>query len=156
MHYELMKPGEEFLVSVFVWQVFEEFEAPEYSQEGIDEFLSYIAPQKLAVRYVSNRFFILCCKDSDELVGIVAIRDGSHISLLFVDKQWHRHGIARQLLKLAVEKCLATNSDLQSITVNSSPYAVAIYERLGFKKTGNEQVKNGIRFTPMRLMVSEK
>jgi len=35
------------------------------------------------------------------------------------------------------------------MTVNSSPYAVPIYHKLGFKDTGSEQVVNGLRFTPM-------
>ena len=37
------------------------------------------------------------------------------------------------------------------MTVNSSPYAVPIYHKLGFKDTGSEQVVNGLRFTPMEL-----
>ena len=41
-------------------------------------------------------------------------------------------------------------------TVNSSPYAVKIYEHLGFVPTDNEQTVNGIRFTPMKYNQSEE
>ena len=37
------------------------------------------------------------------------------------------------------------------MTVNSSPYAVPVYHKLGFKDTGSEQMVNGLRFTPMEL-----
>jgi len=40
----------------------------------------------------------------------------------------------------------------EKITVNSSPYAVKIYEKLGFVPDGNEQMVDGIRFTPMTYM----
>ncbi|WP_460645598.1 GNAT family N-acetyltransferase [Lacrimispora brassicae] len=35
------------------------------------------------------------------------------------------------------------------MTVNSSPYAVEIYHKLGFVDTDTEQLVNGIRFIPM-------
>ena len=37
------------------------------------------------------------------------------------------------------------------MTVNSSPYAVGIYRKLGFKAVDDEQSVNGLRFTPMTL-----
>ena len=39
--------------------------------------------------------------------------------------------------------------DVPCITVNSSPYAVDAYERLGFCKKGEQQEKDGIIFVPM-------
>jgi GNAT superfamily N-acetyltransferase len=153
MIYELMKPGEEAEVSSLVWKVFEEFEAVEYKQEGIDEFKRFIVPEFLAERCAAGNFFVICCKNDREIAGVIAIKNNSHVSLLFVRKEEQRKGIARGLLAAAIEKCLATDPILQAITVNSSRYAVSIYEKLGFECTGPEQEKNGIRFTPMRLVV---
>jgi hypothetical protein len=42
--YRVMKYGEEDRVFVFVSRVFSEFVAPQYSQEGIGEFMKYIQP----------------------------------------------------------------------------------------------------------------
>lgn len=39
------------------------------------------------------------------------------------------------------------------MTVNSSPYAVPVYEKLGFHATGSEQTVNGLRFTPMERVM---
>jgi hypothetical protein len=43
------------------------------------------------------------------------------------------------------------NPEVKIIDVHSSPYAVHIYEKLGFVKQSEEQIKDGIRFTPLRL-----
>ncbi|MEW6034400.1 MAG: GNAT family N-acetyltransferase [Chloroflexota bacterium] len=47
-----------------------------------------------------------------------------------------------------------TNPSLDYIDVHSSPYAVEIYEKLGFTCTGIEQEINGIGFAPMKLPVT--
>jgi predicted GNAT family N-acyltransferase len=50
--------------------------------------------------------------------------------------------------------CHANTPELSEISVNSSAYAVPIYEKLGFRPVGNEQVKNGIAFIPMVLKLT--
>ena len=37
----------------------------------------------------------------------------------------------------------------QEFTVHASPYAVPVYERLGFRATNKEQLTDGLRYTPM-------
>jgi len=58
-------------------------------------------------------------------------------------------GIARSLLSEALKRCKTVKSDLEKITVNSSPNAVAAYRRMGFIPTSEEQSANGVRFVPM-------
>ena len=57
-------------------------------------------------------------------------------------------GIGRTLFELALK-----NNTSGKMTVNSSPYAVEIYRHFGFVNTDVEQVTNGIRFTPMELII---
>ena len=38
----------------------------------------------------------------------------------------------------------------EAVTVNSSPFAVKVYEKLGFTATGSRQVSDGIVYIPMR------
>lgn len=151
--YQYMKPGDAAAVSNLVWRVFEEFEGGDYTQEGINEFKRYIDPEFLANRAAGGTLFVLCCKSEGEIVGVIAVRDDCHISLLFVRKEDQRKGIARELVAMALRTCCRVNPRLREITVNSSRYAVDIYERLGFERNGTEQEKNGIRFTPMRLPI---
>lgn len=130
-----------------VWNVFLGFEAPEYSQEGVDEFKRYIDQQAEELTLeVYGAFF------PGELIGVIATRnEGSHISWFFVKKKHHGQGIGRKLFEHIVPLC-----DSAFLTVNSSPYAVKIYRKLGFSDTAEEQVTNGIRYTPMQYTIGRK
>jgi predicted GNAT family N-acyltransferase len=72
----------------------------------------------------------------------------NHICLLFVKKEFPRRGIAKRLFYTVLVRCKSEKS-INTITVNSSPYAVEVYHRLGFVDTEKEQTVNGMRFTPM-------
>lgn len=86
------------------------------------------------------------------IVGVIAVRGCNHICLFFVDKEFHGQGIARNLFEL-VKKNLSVGDKVEKvITVNASPYAVKIYEKLAFNVVDNEQEKDGIRFTPMKYV----
>ncbi len=124
-----------------VWKVFQEFEAPEYSQEGINEFRRFLDAQLSELT-----IDVYGAYENDRLLGVIATRnEGSHIALFFVDKKYHGRGIGKQLFRHIVPFCSSAE-----ITVNSSPYAVKIYRRLGFRDTDAEQLTNGIRYVPMR------
>lgn len=68
--------------------------------------------------------------------------------MLFVNKEYHRRGIARSLFEM-VEKICRSQNNINKITVNSSPYAIEVYHHLGFFDTDKKQTVDGIRFTPM-------
>jgi len=69
-----------------------------------------------------------------------------------VNTQCHRRGIARKLFETVINyKSIA--GEHTAVTVNSSPYAVEIYRRLGFEPTDTEQTVNGIRFIPMKCAI---
>ncbi|NRF95713.1 GNAT family N-acetyltransferase [Paenibacillus frigoriresistens] len=80
---------------------------------------------------------------------MIEIRDFKHISLFFVDGKNQKRGIAKSLLAMAIDKIKKQNSMINSISVNSSPYGVSAYEKMGFQKSDDEQVIKGMRFTPM-------
>ena len=69
-----------------------------------------------------------------------------------MDASCHRQGIACALFN-AVRDFSRTDPAVSRITVNSSPYAVEIYRRLGFTATDAERVTDGIRFTPITYLL---
>lgn len=146
-----MITGQEQLVSDVVWEVFEEFVAPGYSYEGIETFKNFIQANEIRKAADSGRMFTICCWDGKILVGVISMRDGYHICLLFVKKDYHRQGIAKELLKRAINKCKKIRPDLTQITVNSSPYAANIYKRLGFEAVGDQTTRDGITYIPMKM-----
>ena len=148
-----MKAGEEKVVSKLVTKTFNEFIAPGYSAEGVREFLRYINPEALA-QLVKGSCLLLVAEIDDRIVGVILFTSQNrcnHINLLFVDAEYHRRGIARGLLNKAIEILRGLDPNISEITVNSSPYAVIVYEKLGFQRLDTEQVNNGVRYTPMEL-----
>jgi ribosomal protein S18 acetylase RimI-like enzyme len=131
-------------------RVFNEFVAPEYSPEGVQEFHRYIQPSAFRARSETNHFGLIALAQ-DKVVGMIEIRSYHHVSLLFVAAEFQRRGIAQELLRQALQICQANESELAEVSVNSSTYAVPIYEKLGFRRIGERQVKNGIGFIPMVL-----
>ena len=131
-----------------VWNVFEEFEAYQYNAEGVREFQNYIEYSSIKRLMENSEMMMWGCFHNGKIIGMIATRQSNHISLLFVDKKYHRQGIARTLYKKLIE--YAENDDYSEISVHSSLYAVEMYKRLGFVATDTEQQKNGIRFVPMK------
>ncbi len=134
-----------------ILEVFMEFEAPEYSDEGIKTFTDYVMSDETR-RILLNRCNVfLGCYHKKQLIGVVAFRNDSHVSLLFVDKNHHRKGIATHLMKKAVK--ITKKKGVSEITLNSSPYAVPFYHRFGFVNTDTQLLTDGIKYTPMKYIV---
>ena len=62
--------------------------------------------------------------------------------------QHQGRGIAKKLMNRAM--AMGNRKDISFFDVNSSPYAVEIYKKMGFVPTDDEQLVNGIRFIPMK------
>lgn len=136
--------------SELVWRVFKEFVAPKYLDEGIEVFRKFIEVDHLKSNVNSGKMELYGCLLNGKIIGVIALKNPNHICLFFVDKEYHGQGIAKHLFGLVKDKVDKNCEDEKYITVNSSPYAVEMYKRLGFKALGEEQIKDGIRFTPLR------
>ena len=122
------------------WKTFLEFEAPDYTEEGIEEFRKSIYNKEwLSARDFWGAF------DNEKLLGLIATKNYNHIALFFVDGKHHKQGIGRSLFNKICEL-----NETGFYTVNSSPYAKGVYEHLGFEYTDSEQCVNGLRFYPMK------
>lgn len=122
-----------------MWDVFMQFEAPEYSQEGIQMFRASLDDQERNAAMTWYGAF-----DDGHLVGVLCMRKPQHIGDFFVRAEYQGRGHGRRLFDRMKEDYTE-----QHFTVNSSPYAVPIYQKLGFRATDTEQVVDGLRFTPM-------
>jgi GNAT superfamily N-acetyltransferase len=149
-----MRQGEERDACRIVRESFSSFVAPDYSAEGVREFLKYADPVAMRRRFREGHVVLLAVA-GERILGVMEIREFRHISLLFVDRADHRQGVARDLLNKALEICTEERPSLAEITVFSSPYAVEIYEHLGFRRTGPERTCTGIRFIPMSLTLED-
>jgi ribosomal protein S18 acetylase RimI-like enzyme len=80
-----------------VWNVFQEFEAPDYSKQGIEEFRKFISYSSIIDKFDKGELYFWGCIDNDDLRGVITTRGINHICMLFVNKEYHRRGIARRL-----------------------------------------------------------
>lgn len=125
-----------------IWETFLQFEAPDYSEEGVKAFRDFIENDDIIK---SLEFF--GAYENSELKGVIATNDNrKHICCFFVKACYHRQGIGRMLWEYVLN-----NSRHQQFTVNSSPYAVSVYHKLGFVDLDGEQLADGMRFTPMKF-----
>lgn len=115
--------------------IFEEHVAPGLSEEGIFEFKKYADSLALQERMDAGAF-VLAARYNNRLIGLIEVRDNSHVGLLFVLTELQGLGVARILLNRAVDICCNNDSELQRMSVNSSINSMQTYLKLGFKKNG--------------------
>lgn len=132
------------------WKTFLAFEGEVYPPEGIRSFEDFITDSMLKRMFLTGTYIIMAAFLNGKMIGMISLRDKTHISLLFVDEHYHRRGIGRALV-LALSKYVRDKEGQHKLTVNASPYGVEFYHRLGFQDLGPERQKDGIIFTPMFL-----
>ena len=86
-----------------IWDVFEEFEAYQYSTEGVREFQNYIEYSYIKRLLDNSEMMMWGCFHNGKIIGVIATKQSNHISLLFVDKNYHRQGVARALYQKFIE-----------------------------------------------------
>jgi len=132
------------------YRVFLKYEAMEYGEEGIRNFAEFVTDEALKKMFLIGEYLLFVALDGDRIVGLISLRSGNHISLLFVDEEYHRRGIGSLLVR-NLQNYLLQNSRYEKMTVFASPYGIPFYHRIGFRDTGNQTKRDGIIFTPMEF-----
>lgn len=146
---EDFRKGEEQDISLLVARVFDEYVSPDYLPEGNRFFHDFIKPEKFVERHELGTI-ILTAKDNDLIIGMIEVRTLNHISLLFVDKNYQRRMIAKNLFQEALRRCRAVEPGLSMFFVHASPFSVPVYQKLGFTALSGMKEANGIFYLPMQ------
>jgi GNAT superfamily N-acetyltransferase len=123
---------------------------------GAEDFMASISPHAIA-DYLSQPDFrylvttITTDTGAEQVIGVAALRDQAHLYHLFVDPEWHRQGVAKRLWEALKAQAQQDQRYQGHFTVNSSVYAVPVYQALGFEVVSDVQHNNGIAFVSMRL-----
>ncbi len=134
------------------WKTFMKFEADIYTDEGIQNFEDFITDTTLHRMFLMGVYQMFVALDRKQIVGMLTLRNNSHISLLFVDEKYHRRGIGRALIEY-LREYLLSEAGISKVTVNAAPYGVAFYHKLGFQDLRPEEERDGIRYTPMEFVL---
>ena len=134
-------------VLLFTKKVYIECKDDSYSEQGIETFCNFVDNKE-----ITKSFKVYGAFEDNVLKGIIATdRRKRHISLFFVDKVSQGKGIGKKLMSVVID-----DNENSFITVNSSRYAVPIYKKIGFIKTEEEKEQDGLKFTPMKLVLKDE
>ena len=136
------------------FDVFMQFEAPDYKPQGVETFRKDIIENAEFRDKCRNGICpIYAAFDDGKMVGIIGMRNESHINLVFVKSEYHRKGIATSIFEYLLLEVKKNSPQVKEITLNSSPYGKNFYLHLGFVSLSEEQEIDGIRFTPMKYVL---
>lgn len=144
------EPAEWETAMELAFKVFLKFEAQDYGPEGIKSFADFVSDERLKNMFLQGEYLLFVAMEKERMIGLISLRSGNHISLLFVDPEYHRRGVGSALIRY-MQSYLLTTTRQQKMTVNASPYGVPFYHKVGFVDTGGETTKEGIIYTPMEF-----
>ncbi|MFA7570291.1 MAG: GNAT family N-acetyltransferase [Sulfurimonadaceae bacterium] len=116
--------------------IFEE-EVPQWFEEELSK-------ESFEKRILSTEYDHFIYVQENKIVGFIAIKDKNRLFHLFVDSKYHKKGIAKALWDNIKEQY-----DVSNMSVNSSRYAIKIYESFGFKINGEQSKYLGLTYQPM-------
>lgn len=145
MEIRLISAEELPLALALVEETYREYVLPCYDKAvSFPEYLGQ-TPEELTEEIRRGELRIWMAFSLEEPMGMAALKGENHIRLFYVHRDHQRQGVGKALM----ETLLAHTKG--PVTVNASPYALSIYERMGFVPTDEQQDRGGVLFTPMRL-----
>lgn len=126
-----------------------EFIVHESTPEGAATFLR--ENDEAAIRRYTEIGHVYHVAEADgKIAGFIGVRDCSHLFHMFVGVKWQGKGVARKLWEVARAKAIESGGS-GAFTVNSSNFALPVYEAMGFVRTAPMQCVKGLYFTPMQI-----
>jgi GNAT superfamily N-acetyltransferase len=142
----VMTGDEAGLVLALVLSVFDPYVRPDLTAEGIAT-VRRSARSSVLERQAGHETTV--AEEDGIVVGMIDVKECSHIALFLVDAGRSRLGIGRGLLEDAIVRFRRRRPDLEAISVNSSLWAVPVYGRLGLVSADSQREIDGVRLTPM-------
>ena len=153
--YRPIEAGEAEELHRLVMRAFDEFVAPDLPEGGREHFNEYASAARLGAPERRQETVVAVCEGRPVGVGRIGRRNEvPHVDLLFVEKEMHGQGVARELVRRLLEIARRDDPTAERVTVNATRYAVPFYARVGFAPSGEERVMAGIISTPMEIALS--
>lgn len=131
-------------VSALCINAFSEAVAPRLSQEGIETFKN-VASVNSFLHRMSQDNTILVYEENGRVIGIVELKGGRHIAMLFVSPDCQNRGVGRELVSAILPFVSAG-----TLTVSASLNSVPAYLKYGFICVGEPGETSGLVYQPMQ------
>lgn len=115
------------------------------SNEGILTFTNIAKSNAFLDRMKKDNLILVAEKDG-KIEGVIELKEGRHIAMLFVNPECQKEGIGRKLLSSAMNY-----AKVKTVTVSASLSSVPAYEKYGFECKGEASESAGLAYQPMEI-----
>jgi len=120
------------------------------SEEGKTTFSSIAASNAFLGRMKGDNLMLVA--ESDENIeGVIELKEGRHVAMLFIRPESQKSGIGRKLLASALKY-----AKVETVTVSASLSSVSAYEKYGFECRGEIDESAGLVYQPMEIKLSKE
>ena len=149
MHIRKIEEKDLARVSSICMKAFMRSVAPSLSSEGIDTFRIFAAVDSFSNRIKGDNI-ILIYEGSGKVKGVIELKEGRHVAMLFVEPESQNNGIGSELISAVIEYART-----ETITVSASLNSVSAYLKYGFVCSGEPDEKSGLKYQPMELELNK-
>lgn len=136
--------------SELISRTYKEFNYKEGTKGAVEKYISYYNPKITNIKILDKSFkrtpYCYVALDDNRIIGVVRGFEGRLINL-FVDKQYHKNGIARKLMNKF--ELVSLQNGVKTIKTRASIYAIKFYQKIGYKKTTGVRNFIGLKVQPM-------
>lgn len=135
------------VVSDLCLDAFTESVAPSLSEQGIATFSSIAQAKSFASRMTADNM-MLVYEESGRIKGIIELKEGRHIAMLFIAPDCQQQGIGKALVTAIMDY---VREDV--VTVSASLTSVNAYLRYGFEISAQIAESAGLVYQPMQKIL---
>ncbi|MGF1613022.1 MAG: GNAT family N-acetyltransferase [Gammaproteobacteria bacterium] len=123
--------------------------ADSLSEQGITTFTKIAASEAFSERMNGDNV-MLVADNNGEVQGVVELKEGRHVAMLFICPDQQKKGIGKILLAAALKHARAA-----TVTVSASLPSVPAYKKYGFKCSGDIGESAGLVYQPMEIELNK-
>ncbi|KAF1016845.1 MAG: Mycothiol acetyltransferase [Stenotrophomonas maltophilia] len=139
------RPDDVTAISAICVAAFSNAVAPSLSAQGVATFMQAATAGAFAERLQGDNH-ILVAEQEGRVVGVIELKEGRHLAMLFVDPACQGQGIGHALFQAVLPQLRAP-----AMSVRASLNAVPTYQRYGFVIDGEAGEFNGLLYQPLSL-----
>ena len=128
------------------WRMFVKYDSLDYGAEHTERMREAIEDRLKNISIYNQRLLVVALADG-KVVGMLETYGTERISLLFVDSEYQRKGIATAMMSKVASELKMRGYD--KIVLNSSPHGLPFYKRFGFTVVEDEKNPETPWKTPM-------